>query len=122
MAYKNLRRKSNSVLVSLIHELNKKSSDEKVSLWKAIAEDLCCPSRKRRIVNLCKLSKMLQDNEIAIVPGKVLGVGEIGKKVTVAAFSFSKEAADKINKSGKAISISELMKQNPKAENVRIIG
>ena len=62
------------------------------------------------------------DKEIALVPGKVLSDGELTKKMTIAAFQFSKEAMNKINKKGKAITIKELIKENPKGKNVRIIG
>ena len=34
----------------------------------------------------------------------------------------SKEAKEKINKTGKAITIKELIKENPKGSKVRIIG
>ncbi len=114
--------KTNEHLLKLIQDLKKKSYDEKVNTWRAVAEDLSSPTRKSRIVNLYKLSLYVNDNETALVPGKVLGLGEITKKITVAAYSFSKQAFDKINKTGKAITIQELMAKNPKAENVRIIG
>jgi large subunit ribosomal protein L18e len=122
MAQHKLERKTDSNLVDLIHQLKKKSLDEKVNVWKAVAEHLSSPTSRRRIVNLFKISKSLQKDETIIVPGKVLGAGTMDKKATVAAFSFSKQAVDKINKEGKAISITELMQQNPKAEKVRIIG
>jgi large subunit ribosomal protein L18e len=56
------------------------------------------------------------------VPGKVLGEGDLTKKVTVVAFSFSDEARTKIAKSGKAMTITELLKSNPKAQKVKILG
>ena len=50
-------------------------------------------------------------------------MGDLNKKVTIAAYNFSKSAIEKINSSGsKAISINELVKQNPKGSKVRIIG
>ena len=114
--------KTNEHLLKLIADLKKKSYDEKVNTWSAVAEDLSSPTRKSRIVNLYKLSLYVNDNETALVPGKVLGSGEMTKKMTVAAYSFSKQALDKINKAGKAITIQELMAKNPKAEKVRIVG
>lgn len=114
--------KSNSNLLKLIEDLKRKSYEQKINTWKALADDLSSPSRKRRVVNLYKLSKFVGENETAIVPGKVLAAGELDKKITIAAYSFSREALVKINKTGKAITIEELMLKNPKAENVRIIG
>ena len=36
------------------------------------------------------------DGDVIVVPGKVLGTGDLNRKVTVAAFSFSKSAVEKI--------------------------
>jgi large subunit ribosomal protein L18e len=52
----------------------------------------------------------------------VLGEGDLTKKITVAAFAFSDEAREKITKSGKAVTISDLMKTNPKGQKVKILG
>ncbi len=109
-------------LKNLILELNKLGNKQKVPLWKRIARDLERPTRIRREVNLYKLNKYTNNGEIALVPGKVLSMGDFNKKITVAAYKFSKEAKDKINKTGKAISIKELMKENPKGKKIRIIG
>jgi large subunit ribosomal protein L18e len=93
-----------------------------VPIWRRVAEDLEKPSRIRREVNLYKLNKTVKEGEVAVVPGKVLSLGEITKPITVAAYRFSAEAKEKINKKGKAISIAELLKQNPKGNKVRIMG
>ncbi len=107
---------------ALIGELRKHAIEQDVGLWKRIAQDLEAPSRKRRIVNLFAIQANAIDGETVIVPGKVLGEGDLTKKVTVAAFSFSDEAKSKINKSGKALTITELIKANPKGAKVRILG
>ena len=109
-------------LKKLIIDLEKLARKQKVRLWKRISEDLSRPTRIRREVNLYTINKYTRNNEIALVPGKVLSLGNFDKKITVAAYKFSKEAKDKINKSGKAISIKELIEENPKGKNVRIIG
>lgn len=116
------RRPTNPVLSGLIQDLKKKADEHGVNLWKRIAEDLERPNRKRRIVNLYKINKSTKDNETVIVPGKVLSLGELDHSVTVAAFDFSGSAADKINKVGKALSINDLMKEDPKGKRIRILG
>jgi large subunit ribosomal protein L18e len=74
-------------------------------------------------VNLYKLNKYTKENETIIVPGKLLGTGEVDHKVTVAALSFSESAKEKLEKNKSTVySIHELMKNNPKGKNVRIIG
>lgn len=105
-------------LVNLINDLKKLSLDQKVNIWKRIAEDLERPTRNRREVNLEKLNRYTKANETVIVPGKLLGDGEIGHKLKVAAFRFSEKAREKVN----AVSIRELMKENPKGKGVRIMG
>lgn len=106
----------------LLIKLKKLANKEKVGIWKKVAEDLKRPARIRRQVNLYKIDQNLQEGETALVPGKVLSNGNFSKKATVAAWRFSAEAKAKINKTGKAISIKELMQENPKGKNVRIVG
>ena len=113
---------TNPELRSLIEELKKKSREHEVNLWSRVADDLERSTRQRRIVNLYKINKYTKDKETIVVPGKVLGVGELDHNVIVAAFKFSGSALDKINKVGKAISINELMKESPKGKKIKIIG
>jgi large subunit ribosomal protein L18e len=102
--------------------LRKKSSELDAAIWSRVAEDLEKPTRKRRIVNLYKLNKYTKGGEIVVVPGKVLAVGDIDHPITVAAWAFSGNAAEKINKKGKAIAINDLIKDSPKGKKIRIIG
>ena len=113
---------TNPQLKELIVELKKHSRENNQALWKKIALDLEMPSRNRRIVNLFKIDKYAKDNETIIVPGKVLGTGELSRKVTIAAANFSQSAVDKINKVGKAMTIQELMQSKIKPSDIKIIG
>ena len=114
---------TNMQMQDLISQLRKKSLELDIGIWSRIAFDLEKPTRKRRIVNVYKLDKYTKDNELVIVPGKVLSAGEINHKVNVAAFNFSEKAKEKILKAnGTCLSISELLKQNPKGQKIRIIG
>ncbi len=111
----------NPNLKQLISDLRHLSTQQKVNVWKSVAAYLGKPTRSRSEVSLSTLSSVVRDGEVAVVPGKVLANGDFEKKVTVAAWNFSSKAKLKINKSGKAISIEELIKQNPKGSKVRII-
>ncbi len=113
---------TNPSLRKLIRELRKTSSEERIKLWKRIADDLEKSTRQRRKVNVSRIDKYANSNEIALIPGKVLSSGNLTKKITVAAYQFSEQAREKINKIGKAISIQQLIKENPKGRKVRIIG
>ena len=114
---------TNTQLAELIHELKKASNQNDAGLWKRVALDLEKPTRQRRIVNLSKISRYCNEDEVVIVPGKVLGSGELTKKITIAAYQFSDQARDKIKEAkGTSIGIVELIKKNPKGQKVRIIG
>lgn len=108
---------------SLITELNILSSKSNAPVWKRLALDLEKPTRKRRVVNLSRINKYGKENEIIIVPGKLLASGELDKKITVAAWQFSEQAKIKISEAkGTCLSIPELMKKNLKPSQMRIIG
>ena len=91
-------------------------------LWRDVAEHLLKPTRKRVAVNLSKINRYAEDGEIVVVPGKVLGSGALKKKVTVAAFSFSEKAIEKIKNSGSsAVTIDGLLDKEVSPSKVRII-
>ena len=109
----------NTHLKKLVEELSK----QEAPIWKAVARELGKSVRRIRAVSIGHISKNVKKGEIALVPGKVLSDGELTQKITISAFKFSDSAFEKVNKSGgKAISIAELVKQNPKGKGVRIIG
>lgn len=112
----------NNELAQLIVDLKTLSIEKKVKIWKRVAEDLEKPTRSRRVVNLYKLAKFTKDKELVVVPGKVLGTGDLNHAIDVAAFSFSEDAAKKISVKGKVLSIRDIMKNNPEGKNVRIMG
>lgn len=116
---------TNEQLKSLISELKKKAYSDSGSImfWRRIADDLEKPSRNRRVVNLSRISRYTKNGETVIVPGKVLSAGSLDKSITIAAWQFSRQAVEKINKANaKALTITELMQSNPEGKNVRIIG
>jgi len=115
--------KDNNELQGLIDELKKQSSVQKVKLWNRLASELSGPTRQRRVVNLYKIDKFAKDEETIIVPGKVLGTGEITRKISIAAYNYSSQALEKLqNGKCKVMTISEILKENPKAKKVRILG
>jgi len=111
-----LGRKNNSELVQTIIEAKKKPK------WLEVAGILSSPRINRININLDRLDKETKDGETIIVPGKILSQGEINKKIKVVAFGFSERAKEKILKAkGEVSTISEEIKKNPDAKNVRII-
>ncbi len=113
---------TNPYLKQLIENLKKKSLELKAPIWKDIARKLSKSTRQRVEVNLSDIERNVTDGETIIVPGVVLSSGNLTKKVNVAAWRFSKSAGEKIKSSnGKIMTIEELVKENPKGSNVKII-
>ncbi len=114
---------TNPLLRDLIGELKKRSNEQDVNLWKRIALDLEKPTRQRRAVNLSRINRHTKENEVVVVPGKVLGSGDLNHKLTISAYQFSEQAKDKLQKSGaQIVSLLELSKDKPDGKNIRIIG
>ena len=112
--------KTNPEKIKLIDELNIHSSKEGSKFWKRISNELQKSTRRTREVSIAKLNKYTKQNEIILVPGKVLSDGELTHKITIAAFSFSTVAKNKLK--DHIISIHELLKKDPKGKKIRIIG
>ncbi len=116
-------KKQNTELVNLIKELKLNARNNNARIWKAIAERLEKPDSRYAEVNVSRIQRYATEGEFIIVPGKVLGSGILNKKVTVAAWQFSKSAETKIKKAGgEALEIRQIMDKNPKGSNIRIIG
>ncbi len=108
--------KSNITTIKLIKELKKFDGPA----WKRVIEELDSPSRRGREVNLSSISRYASGT--VLVPGTVLGSGELKNAVTIAAVRFSKAAKEKIEKAGgRPITISELAKENPGCSGVKIM-
>ena len=106
-------------LQNLIIELEQKDKP----IWKAVAKGLNRPRKAGFKMNLFRLDRIADGKETVLVPGLVLGTGEISKKVNIAALKFSGSAKQKIEKAGgKCWSIPELAKENPEGKGVRILG
>lgn len=86
-----------------------------------LAKKLSGPVRLYKSVNLDELDDVKED-KIMIV-GKVLGSGEVSKKIDISALGFSEQAKEKLEKAGcKIKKIKEEIKDNNKLEGVKIIG
>jgi len=115
--------KTNPTLIALIQELKKQANENDAPIWKDIASRLEKSSRNWPEVNLDRISRYTGEKETAIIPGKVLSTGNLTKKVSIAAWSFSEKSQEKIKSAGgKYMSIEELLKSNPKGKDVRILG
>ncbi|SRR5579875_419246 len=114
---------TNQVVVQMAKELEVASKKNKAPIWSVLAEMALKPSRARRVLNLGQIDRCVADNDIVVVPGKVLGTGSMSHKITLCSFSISTTGAKKITQSGgKVVNFSQLIKNNPTGKGVRIIG
>ena len=123
MSVKRINRKSNSTLVKTIVELKEASRKNEAPLWRSIANRLEGSSRNWPSVNVSKLEYNVNKNGKAIVPGKLMGTGIVTKKMTIAAYSFTDSAKEKIQSAGgKCLTYNEMIKATPKGTDVMVIG
>ena len=114
---------TNIILRKTIRELRKAANSNNAPIWDTVADLLEKPRRKRIAVNISRINRHTSDGEVVVVPGKVLGAGKLDHPVTIAAISFSLKALEKIRSAGgKAIHILDLISENPRGSNVKIIG
>ncbi len=113
---------TNIVVRRLVRSLVKASNTHGAPIWRRVAEELERPRRRRVAVNLSRINRYTVKGDLVVVPGKVLGSGNLDHPVTIAALSFSDKALEKIRQAGgKAISIPELVESNPRGSNVKIM-
>lgn len=114
---------ANTMLDNTIWTLRLAFKKSKAPIWRALERQLAGPRANRREINVGTLEEITKAGEVLVIPGKILGTGNIGHKVTVCAYSVSESAAKKIvTAGGKVISFEELAKKHPDGKGVRIIG
>ncbi len=90
-------------------------------IWKQVSKKISGPRRNRIEANLYRINKKTKENDTIVIPGKILALGDLDHKLTIACLDYSTSAKDKIEKSGsKLISIEELLQQNPDGKNVKL--
>lgn len=114
---------ADSMLDRTIWTLRQGFKKEKAAIWRALEKELAGSRANRREVNVGRLGNITKPGEILVVPGKILGNGAIGHKLTVCGLSISEGAAKKIiDAGGRVITFEELIKKHPHGKGVRIIG
>ncbi|MCL4326336.1 MAG: 50S ribosomal protein L18e [Candidatus Thermoplasmatota archaeon] len=117
------RKVTDMELAETINYLKHVSTVENVNIWVDLSERLTKSCNNRAEINLKKINMHGKEGEYIAVPGKVLGTGVISYPFKIAAYKFSSSAKIKIEKAGgKAYSFRDLVAENPKGKNVRILG
>ena len=96
---------------------------DQTPLWKALEKKITNSRSNYSEINISKLDNVTSNDEVIVVPGKVLGTGIINHKLTICSFSISVTAIKKIiSAGGKVITVQELVDKYPNGNGVRIIG
>ena len=114
---------TNQVVILMVKTLRSASKKNNAPIWEKLAELALKPTRAKRTLNLGQIDKFASDNDVIIIPGKVLGTGSLSHKITLCSFSISSIGAKKIVESGgKILDISQVIKNHPTGKGVKIIG
>ncbi|MDE1811600.1 MAG: 50S ribosomal protein L18e [Thaumarchaeota archaeon] len=114
---------TNQIVIQMVKTLRGASKKNNAPIWERLADLALKPTRAKRIMNLGQLDKLVSDNDVVVVPGKILGTGSLSHKITLCSFSISTTGAKKITQSGGKISdISQIIKDHPTGKGVKIIG
>lgn len=114
---------ANTLVDNTVWTLRNAAKKSKAPIWKDLERRVSGPRSTKSEVNLGTLAQITKANDIVMVPGKLLGTGSLGHKLTVCAFSISEPAARKVGVAGgKVITLEDLIKKYPEGKGVRIIG
>jgi large subunit ribosomal protein L18e len=122
MKTKRLNKLNNRILIDTIKSLKEASKSSGKKIWKALAKDLDKPKRKRVAVNLSRINRYTDEGQVVAVPGKVLAAGWLDHEVTIAAFSFSELAKEKIKQAkGESMNLIDLPESGIEPKNIKIM-
>ncbi len=114
---------TNPLIDEIIWTLRKGFKKNRKAIWRALEREISKSRKIRREINVSRLSAVTKNGEVIVVPGKVLGSGDLDHKLTVCAFSISEAAIKKITiVGGEVISLNELIERHLDGKGVRIIG
>ncbi len=114
---------ANQVVIQMAKELKQASTKNDAPIWLKLAKLALKKSASKRVVNLTQINDVTKEGEVIVVPGKVLGTGNLAHKITISSFSISNSAAKKIIESGgNIIAFKEMIEKFPTGKGVRIIG
>ena len=113
---KRLKRKVDKYIVETVNAAKKNKE------WNKLAQIISSSRKKYSSVNLKEIEKETKEGDTVVIAGKVLGLGDVTKKIRICALNFSESAREKLkeNKS-EVVTILEEINKNPKAQGVKIL-
>ena len=119
----NPERKTNAQLVDMIGQLKAQSRDTGAAVWRDVAMRLSKSRKNWAQPNLSRVSRYAPEGATILVPGKLLGSGELTNGHVITAYSVSNGAREKIEAAGgRVMTYGELMTENPTGKGVVILG
>ncbi len=115
-------RKTNPIISEMVDSLRQLSYESEAPIWKEISKRLAKSTRRMATVNVGRIALHTKAKDQVVVPGRVLGSGDLGHSVVVASVGFSERAREKILKAGgECIGLTELAERNPKGSDVKLM-
>lgn len=109
-----MKNKRDDYIVKTILEGKKKDK------WRKIIQIIAGGRRRYSSINLDEIEKETKEGDTIVVAGKVLGSGDISKKIRVVSLYFSQSALEKLKKQKcETVSILEEIKVNPEARGIK---
>lgn len=112
----NLQRKTNPSVIEAVNVAKKQAA------WLPVAKILSGPLQNYFTFNLSEIDKHAKEGDTIVILGKVLGSGDLSKKVRICALSISSSAKDKLKKTkSEFVTLADEIKKNPKAEGIKLL-
>ncbi len=106
----------------MARDLKKASRSSGAPIWSRLAKLALKPTRARRTVNVNRLAGLTKQDDVVVVPGKVLGTGTISHGITLCPFSISAAAAGKIRGAGgRVVGFDEVIQKSPTGRGVALL-
>ena len=94
----------------------------KKGIWRRVSEILSKPTRNRPEINIYRLNRLTKENDIVVVPGKILGAGTMDHPITISSLMISELALQKLTESkSNHMSIDQMMKKYKTGSNIKIL-
>jgi large subunit ribosomal protein L18e len=93
-----------------LETVSKAPDEKRKPLCDRVYELTAVPSRRRAAVDLYKIERNTKEGDNVIVPGKVLGTGQMGHRVNISAICFSASALKSLKDADcRVVSIKEML-------------
>ncbi len=91
-------------------------------IWRDVSKRLMAPQKNRVEKNLGDINRITKDGDVIVIPGKILGNGDLSKSITIASYAISKSAMEKLKASKiEHLTIEELVERHPEGSGVIIV-